>query len=182
MGYDFTKQESVDKMKQYVDENLPVDVAVSKITFRTGSSNSFSDNMEIVTVNYYEPNATELKQLLIYTTANSVQDKTKFIMSFDKKHKPEDAVKLADLNFSKIAENIKKAGDIVVAEGYPVSGLGSYEIIPNKDPEKTVHNFSIQSRAGSDTKLKGGKMVTETEYYEIEFIANNNGEVTIKEK
>ncbi|NDW17963.1 hypothetical protein D0T53_03405 [Dysgonomonas sp. 216] len=181
-GYDFTKQESINNMKAKIDENLPADVLVSKITFTTGDSHSFSTNMQIVTVNYYEPGSSELKRLLIYTTMDNVQDQTRFISSFDKKHKPENAVKLSDLDFSKIADNVNKAAQMVVAEDYPFSGLGTYELISNADPEKALHEFSIQSRAGSDTKLKNGKMVTETEYYDIEFTADGKGEVTLVEK
>ena len=102
-------------------------------------------------------------------------------MSYDRKYKPEDGVKVQNLDLSFVASNISEAAKIIDAEGYPFSGLGNYVVIPNSDPEKTVHEFSLQSRADSNTKLKGGKMVTETEYYDIPFLSDGKGNVKVKE-
>jgi len=182
LGYDFTKQESVDKIKETIIENLPTDATVSKISFMTGSGDSFSNKMEIITINYYQPESSQLKKMVIYTGENRVVDKTSSIVNFDKKHKPGNAVKPSDLDLSHIASNIGKAARNIEAEDYAFSGLGVYTIIPNTDRNKTVHEFSIQSRLDSKTKLKGGKMVTETEYYDIPFVADGEGNISAKEK
>ena len=181
-GYDFTKQEGVDNIKAKIAEHIPADALVSKIRFMGDDVNSFSTKMVIVTVNYYEPNSSELKQTLIYTTQDNVQDRTKYLISFDKKLMPEDAIKLSDIDMSKVAGNIARAVEMIKEEDYPFSGIEDYVIIPKGNNENTIHEFHIQSRSGSDTKIKGGKTVTETQYYKIPFVADGKGNLTISEK
>ena len=84
-------------------------------------------------------------------------------------NKRENGVKYAEIDYSKIAEYLEKAGENVVAQGVvyeePLffSGVAEYTMIFDKDPKNPLHTFSVESR---DTATSTQFM---DEYYEFKF-------------
>lgn len=179
-SYDFTSQEAVDKAKEKISKEIPNDALIAGIKFMTQSSDEFSKEYGIFQIDFYEANSTDLKRSLIYISNNETKDRTHTLIDRDtENYSSENAVPLSSIDFSKIAENINKASELVIAEDLAFSGLGDYAISTNKDSKDILHSFSIHSEADSKSKLKGGKFVTETQYYSIDFVAKNGAEVTL---
>lgn len=98
-----------------------------------------------------------------------------------KKIKPENSQKLSEIDFSKIAANVNKAGEMVEAEEYEASGVRSYDIKLENDPTKVKHEFSIDSRQGAETVTTNRGLATEISYLTFRFTADAEGNVTAKD-
>ena len=176
---DFTKQESVDKVREKLAAEISENAIVVGLSF--GSDNEgFSADMNYAMLLFVEEEGAEVKSKRISLGGGETRDwKTPFTKA---KLTVEDGVKLSEIDFSKIAANIQKAKDIFESDsvGLSFSGIGGYDIKMNKDPQKIIHKFSLQSKG--DTKMtttSNGRLATETEYYELNFEADSEGEVKL---
>jgi hypothetical protein len=57
------------------------------------------------------------------------------------------------------------------------SGVKTYDIVVSADPSKTIHSFTIESRQGSKTTAKSGRLGAEISYLEFNFTADPEGNV-----
>ena len=147
------------------------------------STADFSTDVDIITITFLAPNADEPTKYNINVAGNQEPRETKVNTagSQKKQYTPEKGIKLCDMDFSKITSNVAKAGEILTTEGYALSGISGYNIVMNGNPENTYHRFYTRSKAGSEYGTKHGRAAVITNYYEFEFRADANGEVTVKE-
>jgi hypothetical protein len=182
-SYDFSKQADADKAKEKIAKEIPADALIANITWGFASNTEqLTNELNITNIFYFDATSKELKNIYINGFSNEVKDRSDRINPIDKnKYKIEDTVAFSDLDFSKIAGNIKKAEEIITAEDLPFSGIENYEITVDPSTKQVIHNFGIQSKGDTKSKIKHGQMISETEYYVIPFIADNNGNVTLAE-
>lgn len=188
LGIEITDQSSIDSyLRSKIGEIIGNDTKVAEISLSMGGGGTFSTTISYASVHYFDPQTDELKCSWI-TLSGKLEGKdksvsSKFINDDDNKVKikSEDAQKLSDIDLSKIAANINKAGEIVEAGENEASGVGSYDIIVNTDPAKVKHMFSIESRQGSKTVSTSRGLGTEVSYLTFDFTADSEGNVTAKE-
>lgn len=186
MGIDILDQESIDSnLKPKLVEILGEDVGVLEIRLSEGGGTTFSTTIVGARVEYFEPGSDELKSKWI-TLEGKTEGKDMTVLpkaSVPGRSKPTsaDTQKLGSIDFSKIASIVNKAGKMVEDAKDEFSGVHSYCIKMNADPAKVVHTFAIQSRQGSKTTTKSGRLATEISYVEYEFEADAAGNVTMKE-
>jgi hypothetical protein len=182
-GYDFTKQEDVDKLKGVLEKDLGAEVTVYEISFVGFSSDGFSSVSDVASVIYAPDGEGEIKSRAVSLTGGQSRD-THFSEIRAKDYRKSGGQKLSDMDMSNITSNLNKA--IAVFEAEPVnlsfSGLGIYTITLNKDPQKVSHDFTLQSKGDSKMTTKpNGRLATETEYYELTFVADAGGNVELKD-
>ncbi len=181
-GVKLTDQTSVDKMlPSRIEKHIDPQSIVFE--FFLGTTSDFSTEMDVASVTFLAPGATEPQKYAITIPGNQKPREQKIInVGINKQSfKPETGIKLCDIDFSKIASNIAKASEFMKAENMEVSGISSYDIIIDGNPDNTIHKFCVRSKAGSEFGTDHGRAAVITNYYETNFIADANGNVTSKE-
>ena len=172
---DFTKQESVDKLRGRLAEEIDENVVIVDLSFGSDDE-GFSSTMNYAMVTYYEGD--EMKAKRVSLGGGGTRDwKPSFAL---KSKKPEYGAKLSEIDFSNIAANVQKG--IAMFESDPInlqfSGIGGYDIKFSEKSKGTLHEFSLQSRGGTKmTTASNGRLATETEYYELDFEVTPEGDV-----
>lgn len=188
LGTDITDQSAVDSnLRSKLSEVLGNDTRIIDISFSFHDGSNFTKTITGASVNYFDPESNELKCKWI-TLSGKVEGKdrpssSRYINDDDGKLtiKPEDYQKLSEIDFSKLAANATKAGEMVEKSENEFSGLGTYDIATNTDPAKVKHTFTIESRQGSKTTTTSRGLGTEITYLTFDFIADSEGNVTLKE-
>lgn len=189
-GIDITDQKSVDdNLRSKIEEVIGgPDVKVIEISLTAGGGGTFSKTLTSAYVYYFEP-ATGYVKCMFITLSGKVEGKENSLVgkyhdddTGDPTVKPEDVLKLSEVDFSKIASNVNKAGEMVEKEGHEFSGIGTYDIIVNADPSKTTVKFDVESRQDAKTTTKGGRLATEISYLTFDFSADAEGNVILKEE
>jgi len=141
-----------------------------------GSASDFSVKMDIVSVVFMAPGSDEIKTYAITVAGNQDPRETKTISSYQKRTR-ESGILLKDMDFSKIASNVNEAAGILAEEDMPFDGVGGYHIEIDGDLANTIHKFSLQSKEGTELGTKGNKAAIVTNYYELDFVADAEGNV-----
>ncbi len=181
-GVKLTDQASIDKMlPARISKHIDSQSTVFELFL--GTTSDFSTEMDVASVEFLEPGATEAKKYAITIPGNQDPREQKILnIGIHKKvYAPETGIKLADIDFSKIASNIAQAAEMLKAENMEVSGVSSYFMTFDGKPENTIHKFCIRSKAGSEFGTDHGRAAVITNYYETDFTADANGNVTKKE-
>lgn len=173
---DFTKKESVVKIKERLETEIPADASIVGISF--SSTADFTSDKEIAVVDYYPAGENDpVGKNVSLGKADPRDTKASFGA---KEIKPENGIKLADIDFSVIPDYVQQGIDIMTADsvGLHFSGIGLYTIKIDKKSLKPVHKFSLESKGDSKTTTKNGRLATETEYYSLDFEARD-GQVVL---
>ena len=180
-GVNLAKQESVDKLlRSRIEKHIDPQATIFEIDL--GTTADFSTSMDVAVVTYIEPGSSEIKRSnLDIQGKQPPRDNSKFVGREHKNRTAEDGVKLCDLDFSQIASNISKGAEMIKPENMNLDGIQTYQMKFYKDASKTVHEFSILSRAGTEMGTQHGRAALITNYYETDFIADAEGNVTVKE-
>jgi len=175
---DFTKKESVGKIKERLEKEIPSDADIIGISF--SAIPDFTSKMEIAVVYYYPAGGELTGKNVPLGKGDSRESRPTLDM---KEIKAENGLKLADIDFSVISDYVQKGIDIMSSDSInmPYSGIGSYEIKIDKKTLKLFHKFSLDSKGDSKTTTKGGRLATETEYYRFDFKSTPEGEVILVE-
>ena len=180
-GPNLADQASVDKkLRSKIEKHIDPQATIFEIDM--GTTSDFSTEMDVAVITYIEPSSTEVKRGNFDIQGKQPpRDTSNFV---DRKYKNltvEDGIKLCDVDFSQIASNVSKGVEIIEPEGVKLDGIGMYRMKFNKDASKIVHEFSILSRAGTEMGTQHGRAALITNYYEFDFTADAEGNVTIKE-
>ena len=191
-GVDLTDQKSVD---EYLRKNIekfvtPENIVVEINMIPINSDGGFSTKMDQARVAHFLPDDEELLSydIMLGGADKDVPKETLIKPSHLRKAKPADGMKLKDIDFSKIASNVQKATEIMQElfaenelEGQKFDGIGHYTITLNSDPSKVTHEFELQSIEGKERGTKNGRNVVTTNYYKLEFVADAEGNVELKD-
>ena len=180
-GPDLADQASVDKkLRSKIEKHIDPQATIFEIDM--GTTSDFSTSMNVAVVTYIEPGSTEVKRSnLDIQGKQPPRDTSNFV---DRKYKnltAEDGIKLCDIDFSQIASNVNKSAEMIEPEGMKLDGIGMYRMKFYKDASKIVHEFSLLSKAGTEMGTQHGRAALITNYYETDFIADAEGNVTVKE-
>ena len=180
-GVNLTKQESVDKLlRSRIEKHIDPQATIFEIDL--GTTSDFSTSMDVAVVTYIEPGSSEIKRSnLDIQGKQPPRDNSKFVGREHKNRTAEDGIKLSDLDFSQIASNVNKGAEIVKSENMNLDGIKTYRMKFYKDASKTVHEFDILSKAGTEMGSQHGRAALVTNYYQTEFIADAEGNVTVEE-
>jgi len=183
---DLTSPDSTKQLREKIAKEIKDDDKVVEIRFAT-TSDAFTSDMEMATVNFYEAGKTEPKCLIVQLglgdTRSIKPSSYAFDLDDDTNTNRAVGIKFSDVDFSKIHTNIEKAIAIMEADSVnmPYSGIGSYTMKMSY-PDKISHDFTLQS-AGETKAGTGSRGFTlNTTYYEVEFVADADGNVTLKKK
>lgn len=188
LGFDITDQNAIDsnlrpKLEEALDSNLPV----LQIRLGEGGGETFSKTIQSATVDYLDTEADEVKSKLVTLSGKTEvkdthtygkyknDDDNKLIVTLA------DTRKLSEIDFSKIADIVKKAGTMVEKTENEFSGITGFTMKLNSDPSKVTYQFTVQSRQDAKTTTKSGKLATEISYLKFNFDADAQGNVTMKE-
>jgi len=185
LGFDITDQGAIDSyLRSKLSEVIGEDALVLEIRLSEGGGGTFSNTIVLATVDCLDAEANKVYSKVV-TLSGKLEGKDSKILgryaNDDDKLKvsASDTQKLSEVDFSKIASIVNKAGEMVEAEGNEFSGINGYTIKLNSDPEKVVHTFTIQSRQDSKTTTKSGRLATEISYLEFNFKADSQGNVSM---
>lgn len=182
LGIEITDQSSIDdNLRPKITEIIGDDAQVHEISLIMGGGTTFSTTISMANVYYFDSQSDEIKCKTITLSGKLEGKDSKTISSSYKKIKPEKSQKLSEIDFSKIAANVNKAGEMVEAEEYEASGVRNYDIKLDSDPKKIKHRFSIDSRQGSETVTTNRGFATEISYLTFKFEADAEGNVTAKD-
>ncbi len=179
---DLKDQKSVDKMlPSKIEKHIDPQSTVFEIML--GTTSDFSTEMDVATVEFLSPGATEPQSFSITIPGNQKPREGKIInVGINKKEfKPETGIKLSDVDFSKIASNVAKATEMLKVVSRPVDGISSYTIKMDGKPENTVHSFNVRSKENTELGSQHGRAALVTNYYEFSFTADAEGNVTSKD-
>lgn len=180
-GVDLTDTKSVNKMlPAAIEKHMDPETRITEIAFM--SSGDFVKRMEIAVIKYLDESTEKPMSITIPLAGNQKPRDPKEIKStVGRKSEENNGVKLRDIDFSGIAGNIDVALEAMNEEGIQFDGIDSYYMYINSDPAKTRHNFTLESKAGSDLGTRHGRLVVETSYYKFEFEVDADGIVSFKE-
>lgn len=184
-GFDITDQKAIDEnLKSKLSEFIPADASVIEIRLHQEGGSTFSTTISGANVTFIDPASNEVQAKWITLSGKAEEKKGIVSLSLkdsDSKVSPADGQKLADIDFSKIAAIVNKAGEKVTAGGNEFSGINGFTIKSNSDPAKVTYEFMIQSRQDAKTTTKSGRLATEISYLEFNFTADAEGNLTEKE-
>lgn len=176
LGVDITDQSAIDThLRSKIEAVIGADAEVAYITLTP--ADHFSKKMEIATVSYFTPGDEKIKSKVIYLAGK--KEPTDGMTTFVDRLTRDDAQKLSEIDFSRIATNIAAAVELMKEEDYEFSGVSEYEMELDSDPSEIVHEFSIESKEGSRMTTGGGRLATETSYYEFTFRADARGNIEL---
>lgn len=183
---DISSPDSTTQLREKIGKEINDDDMVVEIRLASASE-TFSSDMKMATVNYYEAGKKEPLAKIVDLGGGDPRTSRPDPYAFDQDDDTNTiratGVKFSDIDFSKIHTNIAKAIAIMESDevGMPYSGIGDYTIkVPY--PDKISHTFTLQSSGGTSTKTGNRGLTLETKYYEIKFEADKDGNVTLKKK
>ena len=182
LSIDFTKEKDTNELlRTKLEKHVDPQSTIFEIALL--STADFSMDADILTVTFLAPNASEPTKYNINVAGNQEPRETKVNMagSQKKRYAIEKGIKLCDLDFSKITSNVNKAIEMLKEEGYEADAIDGYTIETDGNPDNTLHRFYAKCKAGSEYGTKNGRAAVITNYYEFEFRADANGDVTVKE-
>ncbi|MCL1943507.1 MAG: hypothetical protein FWF54_08200 [Candidatus Azobacteroides sp.] len=187
-GIDITDQKDIDdNLRSKIEKFVGSDAKIIEISLGTeGTGENFSKTVTSAQVYYFESGSNAVKCKYITLGSNSEGKERSTLGKYvdddtdSPTVKPENVLKLSEIDFSKIASNVSKAGKMVEESENEFSGVKTYDIVVSADPSKTIHSFTIESRQGSKTTAKSGRLGAEISYLEFNFTADPEGNV--KEK
>lgn len=186
LGIDITDQKAIDSnLKSKLTEIIGEDTPIVEIRLIEGGGETFSKTIVMADVFYLNADGSEVLCNAVTLSGKlegkgeRVSNSYKSIIDGKLKVSLSDTQKLKDIDFSKIASIVNKAGEMVSAEGDEFSGIHGYTITLNSDPAKVEYEFAIQSRQDSKTTTKSGRLATEISYVEYSFKADSEGNLEI---
>lgn len=178
-GVKITDQESIDNnLCRKIAEVIGEEAEIVEISL--SAMGNFTETLDVANVTYFPAGEGEITAKVIYLSGSTEPRDWKVFFTHEKKTR-EDAQKLSEVDFSKIASYVNAAAELLNEEGYEFSGVAGYDIEPNNDPMKVVHEFRTESREGSKTTTKNGRLATETSYWEFKFKVDGEGNVEVVE-
>lgn len=189
LGFDITDQKEIDdNLRSKISEIVGDDARILEIRLHQGGGETFSKTIVLANVDYLDAEANKVYSKTI-TLSGKLEGKdnrsipSRYINNDNNQLKVglSDTQKLSEIDFSKIASIVNKAGEMVVAQGDEFSGISGYTMKMNSDPAKIEHSFTIQCRLDSRTTTKAGRLATEISYTEYGFKADSEGNVKMIE-
>lgn len=154
-GVLMTEQGDIDLAVQFVAEYIPADAKVTYINFLPDRNAGVTLYVSYLRVYYFEKDSQVQKVMLCPLTARaakpSVESETDDPSEYPYNW-PEAGVAFSEIDFSKIAGYVERAGKMVVAASdlyekpTHFSGIGSYEMTFTGDPKNAYVEFSIESK------------------------------------
>ena len=167
-----------------------IDPEAKIFEFHMGTTSDFSLEMNVISLKVLAPGAEIPQDYSITLPGNQeprIRDMNPVFIKMGQ-YSPEGGLKLADMDFSKITSNILKVEELLKEEeveegkGLELSGVSFYGIkIVDGDPAKSIHEITTRSKAGTEFGTQNGRAALTTNYYEYNFTADSDGNVTIKE-
>lgn len=185
LGFDITDQKEIDdNLYRKISAIVGDDTQILEIRLHQGGGETFSKTIVLANVDYLDAEANKVFSKTI-TLSGKLEGKdahsipSRYINDDNNKLKVglSDTQKLSEIDFSKIASIVNKAGEMVVTEGDEFSGISGYIMRMSSDPTKIEHSFTIQCRLDSKTTTKAGRLATEISYTEYDFKADSEGNV-----
>ena len=176
LGVNLADAESVQKhLPKLIEKHIDPQSVVTEISLM--GTGDFTNSMDVAVVYYFEPGSEEIKGMNITLSGGAKHMRETKVLGSDAKRTPDTGIKLADVDFSKIASNIAEAVEFLADEDLPFDGIELYRIRVTGDPAETMHKFSLESKAGSEMSTKRGRLEHVTNYYTFEFEADADGNV-----
>ena len=165
-GVKFTEEKEVASLEAILEKHIDPEDEIINIQFSKAENDAsnFGFHKGIIEIWFVDPD--DRKQRMRYMIDIK---KNELYLNEHRfpvyKQKGYSNIKASDLGCDKIAEFVNKAIEMMDADSIKASGIGSYNIYPNSDPNKVRHSFTIEHITGSR-----GQGVTE--YVGYDFDAN----------
>jgi hypothetical protein len=170
-GPDFTVAEEISGIEEMLMKHINADMEIINIDFSKADTDvsTFSKNKGKATISYVNPeNAKKKLNLDVDLKTGDVTENT---LGADREHhRNYTGVKnVTALGCGKIADNIGAAGQLLAADSTAYNGIGSYKIVFDSRRGTYKHEFSLERRTGSDSRM--------IYYDEYSFVADADGNV-----
>lgn len=182
-GVNLTDAESVRRnLPGLLEKHVDPQAVVTEISFM--GSGDFVKSMDVAVVRYFAPGSDGIRGVSITLSGGARNARESRVVGVSARRTPDTGVKLADVDFSKIASNIAKGVEIIAGyaeetgQSVKFDGIGIYRIELAGDPAGVMHKFSLESRAGAEMSTARGRLEHVTNYYTFEFEADADGNVT----
>ncbi|WP_295937932.1 hypothetical protein [uncultured Alistipes sp.] len=181
-----TDQKSIDeKVKPLLVQTIGADMHVSLLYLFP--KEKFTDESQHMSVHYYAPGSdTKMTATIFYdgSVAPKIEKDIVPRININSPYAPknptwEDYPTVEELDLSGIAQNLSRAGQMLLDEGNEYSGVGTYVIKGTR--EDPVQEFTLESRV--DSRLTGTNrgLATEISYYVFNFTVDKEGNIKLKD-
>lgn len=170
-GIKITDQSKVDgKLGKALTKFIDPEVSVYEIDM--GFSDPFNSCATTALVSYTETGGTEPETRSV--GLGSDWNKEWPVSLNARGRTPETGIRLSDIDLSVIPGYLQQGIDMLEENEIKYSGIYDYRIYINS-PDEVIHEYQLSSKAGTDTGMKNGKLVTETSYYTYKFKVASDG-------
>lgn len=172
-GIKLTDQSKVDsKLFKELTKYIDPEVAVYEINMNF--ADPFNSCATTAIVTYTDLGGTEPESRSVGLDSDWNQEWPVFFNL--KKRTPDSGIKLGDIDLSVIPGYLQQGIDMMKDGDIVFTGIYDYRIkIDSANPADIIHEYELSSKAGTETKMKNGRMVTETGYYTYKFKVASDG-------
>ncbi len=152
-GVLMTEQGDIDVAVQYVAGFIPSDAKVTYVNFLTDKTAGVTRYVSYMRVCYFENGSRVMKEMLYPLMARGPEPSLE--REEDREYPynwPADGVAFSEIDFSKVAGYVERAGEMVVAAGNRYekptrfSGINGYRMSITGDPKNVYAEFLIESQ------------------------------------
>lgn len=178
-GINFTKPEDMKTLNEMLGKAIKPDMIVQEIRFVYSNGNEgFSDCKDKAVITYVDADDNKVVHAIDVDLKTGDFSLNKWLEDHPRNTRTsrvEKGVKLEKFDFSKIADMVNAAGEMMKAEGIEPNGIGSFSIdFGAGDISETTYRFKMQHRTGLQ---QNGRRI-EYQYNEYDFKADIDGNLS----